>query len=147
MGSGGAHGRGGPVQLGSMSRGEACLVTSNALWVMVIWEHPPCPQNDGHITFPQLRWWVVIKYLPCMFWLREVRISIPQQQCSRVLSLLLDSAPETQTRLSILAASNNKATITWHKSIEIFWRTSVLFVWPLILPFLTSGDVCPGLQN
>ena len=29
----------------------------------------------------------------------------------------------------------------------LFWRTSVLFVWPLVSLFWTSGDVCPGLQN
>ena len=31
--------------------------------------------------------------------------------------------------------------------LNIFWRTRVLFVGPLIPLFWTSGDICPGFQS
>ena len=31
--------------------------------------------------------------------------------------------------------------------LKNFWRTQVLFMGPLISLFLTSGDVCPGMQS
>ena len=31
--------------------------------------------------------------------------------------------------------------------LEIFWRTSAIFVEPLIPLFWTSGDICPGFQS
>ena len=35
----------------------------------------------------------------------------------------------------------------FHMFLKRFWRTSVLFMGPLISVFWTSGDICPGLQN
>ena len=43
--------------------GEACMVRSNASWVMVIWEPPEQTDTSEKFTFPQLGWWAV-KTLP-----------------------------------------------------------------------------------
>ena len=40
-----------------------------------------------------------------------------------------------------------KSFILNKKAKNIFWRTSVIFVWSLIPLFWTSEDVCPGFQS
>ena len=60
--------RGVPVQMGDKARG-ACMMRSNASWVMVTWDPPLDRQTDTtkNITFLQLRWREVIMCRTVLF--------------------------------------------------------------------------------
>ena len=55
--------------------------------------------------------------------------------------IFLQGEPEDGTFLNDISVRLKKSFF------RNFWRTSVVFVGPVIPLFWTSGDVCPGFQN